>query len=362
MKKFILMAFTFAMLFSCSSDDPNPGEDVNPTDQSPVILDLNEVPYAKLSSYNFFKSPMKNQVPVVGVVPYDLINTLFTDYAQKNRFIWMPQGVKAQYISDEQPLEFPDGTAVIKNFYYENTLPNDETRIIETRLMIRKDGEWKFANYVWNDSQTEAFLDLNGSDTEISWLLNGEFKSTTYRIPSESECFICHKIEESAVLIGPKPHNMNKVFNFEDGPMNQLEKLKRYGYLDAQSLPSNISQMPDWTQVSNPLEDRMRSYLDVNCAHCHQEMAHCGYTPIKLNWEMTSSHDNLGLCVPVSEPLPGMSFTVTPGNPERSGMYYRFMSTELSIQMPLIGKSMIHEEAGELMYEWISQLPNDDCF
>lgn len=362
MKKIILLAFTIAFVLSCSSDDPNPGQDVNPSDQSPVILDLNEVPYAKLSSYNFFKSPMKNQDPVVGVIPYDLINNLFTDYAEKNRFIWMPEGVKAEYVDDDQPLFFPNGAAIIKNFYYENTLPNNQTRILETRLMIRKDGEWKFANYVWNDAQTEAFLDLNGSDVDISWLRGGELKTTTYRIPSESECFICHKIEESPILIGPKPHNINKVYNYSDGPMNQLEKLKRYGYLDAQSLPQNISSLPDWTYTENPLEDRMRSYLDINCAHCHQDLAHCGYTPIKLNWEMTSSHANLGLCVPTSEPLPGINYTITPGNPERSGMYFRFMSNEVSTQMPLIGKSMIHEEAGELMYEWISQLQSTECY
>ena len=361
MKKAIFLLFLTLFLFSCSNDEPSPGQPVNPTIESPVIVDLNQIPYPTLSSYNFFKSPMKSQNPVVGVIPYEPINSLFTDYAHKNRFIWMPQGVKAEYVSDDQPLYFPEGAAVIKNFFYENVQPNNSKRIIETRLMIKKNGSWMFLNYVWNDAQTEAFLDLSGSETPVEWLHNGVVKTANYRIPSESECFICHKIEEEKILIGPKPRNLNKVYNYDDGPMNQLEKLKRYGYLNAQSLPQNIETLPDWTNVSNPIEDRVRSYIDVNCAHCHQEMAHCGYTPIKLDWNMTGSDENLGMCTPVSEPLPGMEYTIKPGNADRSGMYYRFSSTDISTQMPLIGRSIVHEEAAELMYDWINSMEPDTC-
>lgn len=361
MRKFILFALLLNFVISCSSDDPNPGQEVNPSTGSPVILDLNQVPYPTLSTYNFFKQPMKGQVPVIGVIPYEPINTLFTDYAHKNRYIWMPQGVKAEYVSDNQPLNFPDGTAIIKNFYYDNVVPNNNTKILETRLMIRKNGEWMFINYVWNEAQTEAYLDLSGSDVPIEWIENGTTKSANYRIPSESECFICHKIEEEKVLIGPKPRNLNKVFNYADGPMNQLEKLIRHGYLNGDNLPQDLAAIPDWTHTSNPVEVRMRSYLDANCAHCHQEMAHCSYTPIRLDWDMTASPENLGLCVPVSEPLPGMDYTIMPGNANRSGMYYRFTSDDVSTKMPLIGTSIVHEEAAELMNEWINSLPAQNC-
>ena len=43
-------------------------------------------PPKKLSEYGFFQD-MNNQIPSDGVLPYDLISPLFSDYADKLRFI-----------------------------------------------------------------------------------------------------------------------------------------------------------------------------------------------------------------------------------------------------------------------------------
>jgi hypothetical protein len=50
----------------------------------------------------------------------------------------MPKGTKATYNGDTKVLELPVGAVFIKTFYYDNVLPNNTTRIIETRLMIQK--------------------------------------------------------------------------------------------------------------------------------------------------------------------------------------------------------------------------------
>ncbi|MEZ4800116.1 MAG: hypothetical protein R2809_10145 [Flavobacteriales bacterium] len=34
------------------------------------------------------------------VLPYDVITPLFTDYAKKKKFVWMPEGTSAIYASD----------------------------------------------------------------------------------------------------------------------------------------------------------------------------------------------------------------------------------------------------------------------
>ena len=126
-----------------------------------VSVDLTNVPYAKLSDYRFFAGNMKEQIPNTGVLPYEPATSLFTDYALKKRFIWMPAGSKGTYVSDHDLINLPVGTALIKTFYYNNVQPSGETKILETRIMIKKSTGWIFAEYVWNDAQTEAYLQID---------------------------------------------------------------------------------------------------------------------------------------------------------------------------------------------------------
>ena len=76
-------------------------------------------PYEKLSQYQFFKGNLADLQPNDRVIPYDLNSPLFSDYAHKARFVWMPEGTSASYTT-ESVLDFPKGAAIIKNFYYEN--------------------------------------------------------------------------------------------------------------------------------------------------------------------------------------------------------------------------------------------------
>jgi hypothetical protein len=180
-------------------------------------VDLTQVPYQKLSDYKFFAGEMKNQIPSLGVLPYEPASQLFTDYAHKKRFVWMPNGVKATYEGDGNLLELPVGSAIIKNFYYDNVQPGNVTRIIETRIMIRKADDWIFAEYVWNTEQTEAFLNMNGSSTSVTWKddNNAIKTASNYRIPSAEQCLICHKVDVNQgsgivsvpIPIGIKPQN-----------------------------------------------------------------------------------------------------------------------------------------------------------
>ena len=326
------------------------------TTNSNVVYNLENMPYDTLSEYQFFEGDLKNLDPSFGVVPYTLNSTLFTDYAKKKRFIWMPNNTKATYTNDNVPLNFPVGSIIIKNFYYDNVLPSNETKIIETRLMIRKNEGWIFANYVWNTVQTEALLDMNGSFVNIEWLEGGETKSTQYRIPSESQCFTCHKVTETPELIGPKPRNLNLDYTFEDGVHNQLNKLISLGYLE-NNLPNNISATPNYHDQSIDLELRVRAYLDINCAHCHTEETHCSYRPIRLSFTDTENLTNIGICVdPDTELNEDLSHIIEPGDARSSVLHYRINSTEPSEMMPLLGRTIVHVEGVELIEEWIDSL------
>ncbi len=333
---------------------------VNVLEASPVNFDLDNFPYATLSEYNFYEGNMANLNPVYGVLPYELITPLFTDYAIKKRFIWMPTGTSSSYVSDGAIFDFPVGTIMIKNFYYDNVLPENQTKILETRLLIKMPTEWIFAEYIWNEEQTEAVYDMQGRNVPIEWLQNGETKSVNYRIPSQAECLTCHKTINDAIPIGPKPQNINSIFNFPEGNKNQLAKWEEMGYLHS-NYPGNINTTVKWDDPSQPLELRMRSYFDSNCAHCHSPGGHCDYRPIRLAFNESSNPENLGICV---EPEGDISIwieedpshLIAPGDIENSVIYFRMNTTEDAIKMPLIGRNLIHEEAVSLLVEWINSL------
>ncbi|MCB0770797.1 MAG: hypothetical protein KDC00_10380 [Flavobacteriales bacterium] len=358
MKKFVLFLFALAIvLIACRKEELHDTSSATFDDADRLVLDVNEFPYQFLSSYRFFKGPMAEQRPVAGVLPYVPITPLFTDYAHKHRFVWMPAGVSAQYNGDGEVLEFPDGSVLIKNFYYDRVLPADGPRIIETRMLYKRNGHWEFADYVWNEEQTEAVLDLNGSTTPVTFIDdNGTERSIDYRIPAEAECFTCHKQNDLNTPIGPKPQSLNAPFDFRDGARNQLIKWVEEGYL-APGYPKNIKTTVRWDDESADLSERARSYIDMNCAHCHRENSHCDYRPMRFAYNETTDPVNLGECVPPDDPIaPSQTHIVSRGNPGRSMLYYRITTNEESERMPLLGRTIIHEEGVALIEEWINSL------
>ncbi|MFT5890483.1 MAG: putative repeat protein (TIGR03806 family) [Dokdonia sp.] len=371
MSKYYLTLTTilFTLLLSCGNDDnytPMGETDDDPmmtdddggstVDDMGVTIDLTTVPFDTLSEYGFFDGNIADLVPNNGVLEYSLINKLFSDYSVKKRFIWMPEGVTATYDADDKLLVFPVGTIMIKNFFYDNVLPQNTRRILETRLLINTTDGWEFADYIWNEAQTEATYNLDGSNVDIMWELNGETRSVNYRIPNIAECQTCHKTGDTSIPIGPKPQNLNRQFTYADGTTaNQLDKWIEEGYL--QSAPADVSTLIDWQDTTAPLKDRVRNYFEVNCAHCHKDDGHCSYRPIRLDYTSSVLDENIGICVEPDEDLGnGLTHIIRSGNIERSTLYFRLNTTAEEVRMPLLGRTLIHEEAITLLEEFINDL------
>ena len=271
----------------------------------------------------------------------------------------MPDGVSAEYISSSSVFDFPVGTILIKNFSYDDVLPEMISKNIETRLMIKKENGWIFADYIWNEDQTEALFSLDGSVVDISWLQNGEERNISYRIPSASECLTCHKISDGAIPNGVKPRNINKTLDYRTNSMNQLDKWMEMGYLN--SYPTDLEAVANWKDLSESLEKRVRSYIDINCAHCHSDNTHCEYRPIRLSYEATEDLANMGVCLtPDTDLGNGTDLIINPGNIDRSVLHFRMTSNEEQYRMPLIGRSIVHDEAIAMIEEWINSL-NENC-
>jgi len=191
----------------------------------------------KLSQWRLFEGNLADLKPSTGVVPYDINTPLFSDYATKYRFVWMPPGTSATY-SDTEAFEFPTGTIFSKTFAYAGAGSGAKQRIIETRLLVHGRSGWVGLPYVWNAEQTDATLEIAPDPVTVEWTHPSGVRYTIdYVIPNTSQCKDCHNRSKAVVPIGPKARNLNKDFNYAEGRANQLAYWTRIGYLKGAPSP-----------------------------------------------------------------------------------------------------------------------------
>lgn len=351
---FFLFLIVSTLQMSCKKEEPELPD---------LTIDLASLPFDNLSDYGFFTGSINDLSPYKGVIPYELITPLFSDYSEKARFIWMPSGVSAAY-SEDGVLDFPIGTIIIKNFFFNNDLRDASLgrNILETRLLIRQDTAWQQASYVWNEAQDNAAFTVIAKQVNVEWThYDGSTRSTTYYIPNKNDCKGCHNVDKELLPIGPRVRNLNSSYAYPDGTMNQLDKWVTQGYLT--SLPaSNVPKLARWDDAtSGSLEERARAYLDVNCGHCHSLEGPANNSGLFLNY-LETDPARLGVCkspVAAGQGTGGNDYVIVPGKPGESIMAYRMNSTVPDIAMPELARSVIHEEGLQLIEDWISSLPGD---
>lgn len=349
---FFIIFFPVLTLSGCFSSDnesrPNP--------------DFQQIPYAKLSQYGFFKGALNRLEPAEGVLPYDLPTPLFTDYAHKARFVWMPPGVRAR--ADENGyLVFPDHTVLIKHFYYpaDFSQPEEKRDMVETRLLVRRNGAWEAFTYEWNAKGTDADLMQVGNISPVSWIdESGRLMQIDYVIPNKNQCKSCHNAKNKLEPIGPKLRNLNFALTYPDGSVeNQLVKWQQTGYLAEGDLRENHPPLPRWDDpASASLAQRAAAYLDVNCGHCHRPEGPANTSGTYLHWEETLlTRRGLGKSpVAAGKGSGGHRFGIVPGKPDESILVYRMESDDPGIMMPELGRVIAHKEGVALVREWIEGL------
>jgi uncharacterized repeat protein (TIGR03806 family) len=316
------------------------------------------------------------------VVPYDLNTPLFSDYAHKLRTVWMPPGSSAQY-ANTQSFDFPVGTIFSKTFYYPRAAGGEahvlrtydqsrdfagegldlaNVRLIETRLLVRREQGWEALPYVWNAAQTDAELKRTGDEMSLELVASGEAgEPFTYVVPNENQCAGCHVTDlkaKSIAPIGPKARHLNRDYDYAAGRQNQLAYWQKVGFLQGLPAPVDVPRGADWRDAAQPLEARARAYLDVNCAHCHNASGPADTTG--LSFELSAATDrHLGVCKPPVAAGRGTGdhlFDIVPGHPEDSILPFRMGSREPGVMMPEQGRSTVHREGLALIREWIAAM------
>jgi len=316
----------------------------------------------QLSEYAFFKGKMADLSPAEDLLPYTLNAPLFSDYAKKLRFIRLPDGAKINYRED-QVLDFPEGTQIIKTFYYPNDArkPEKGRTIMETRVLMKENGEWTALPYVWNKEQTDAKLSIIGGKRDIEWRdEKGKKQKVNYSVPNKNQCKGCHAYDKQVRPIGPSARQLNGDFDYHFGKENQLEHWRALDIVENLPTKENLPRLADYTnKEAHSLNDRARAYLDANCAYCHNPNGAANTSGMFLH----SSETDLSALGVNKAPIAagrgsgGKKYGTAPGAPEESILLHRMSSTDPGVRMPEIGRQLLHKEGIALIEEWIAAMP-----
>ena len=326
-----------------------------------VALDalLSATPAPTLGAYRLFTDDGARHANL-GVTPYALNTPLFSDYAEKSRFLYLPPGTHAAYRA-RGALDLPVGATLIKTFAYPADFrrPNEKVRMIETRLLIHRRRGWAALTYVWNDGQTEARLKRAGPRLDVSFIdAHGQARRIDYKVPNANQCKECHSLSGRIAPIGVKARNLNGVFAYPQGPENQLAHWSRTGLLTGAPAPGKAPRTAVWDDAAEPLAARGRAYLDGNCGHCHNPRGMASNTGLFLDLEETRPV-KIGIGKRPTAAGKGsgdLETDLVPGHPDASIIAYRMASTDPGVMMPELGRSIVHEEGLALVRDYIARM------
>ncbi len=354
--KYHLYLVMIVGLIACNTPKKKPVIEEVRLEQS-VELDVPN----QLSTWDLFEQPLNKLIPKKDILPYELNTPLFTDYALKSRFIKIPDGNPAEYVQEEV-MDFPKGTILIKNFYYESdlTLENSSRKLIETRLLIHENDGWNALTYVWNEEQTDAYLEISGATIPVSWVNEqGVAMNVNYSVPNLVQCKSCHELSGKMTPIGPTARQLNKKYDYASGNQNQIDKWKATGMLTSVPPLEEVPKLPAWNDPSTgTTAQRARAWLDINCAHCHRLEGPAKNSGLYLRYSETDEY-RLGVNKPpvaAGRGSGGMKYAIVPGHPEQSILIHRMESLDPGVMMPELGRKLVHKEGVELVKRWISEM------
>jgi putative heme-binding domain-containing protein len=329
----------------------------------------------KLSETGLFAS-VKDHTPAPGVVPFSVNAEQWADHATVERFLALPGKSTARIYDSPVPIPggffsgevfFPrDGVlARIISLEMEHGKPSTRRRM-ETQLLHFDGTVWRGYSYAWNDAQTDATLVPRAGEDRILTVVDakapGGKRRHTYHFPSRTECMTCHNPWAGHTLAFTLPQ-INRNHDYNGAAFNQVRAMQHAGLIELLHNPEEEGTrfvMP--RPLTNPhdgsarVDDRARSYLHVNCAHCHRFGAG-GSVDLDLKYDTRPERMKIVEVRPVQGTfeIPG-AHILSPGDPYRSVLYYRMAKLGRG-RMPHMGSEMVDESGLRLIHDWIRQFP-----
>ena len=267
----------------------------------------------------------------------------------------MPDTTSTFGYNADTPWNLPTGAVWIKHFDLElrRGVPTSSRRI-ETRLLVKTADGIYGATYQWNDAQTNATL-VAGEGTTQNFTItetNGTSRVQKWTFPSRENCLVCHT-EKGGGALTFNTRQMHRTF--PDGAENQIAALSRAGYFSTPvAPPPSAVALVDPFDATKDLTLRARSYLEANCAQCHQP----GGTAFGA-WDARSTTP-LSLAGIVNGPLLASGVqpadrVVVPGS-EYYSVLLRHVTGIFAGRMPPVGSNERDLTAETLLAQWIAEL------
>lgn len=327
----------------------------------------------KLSETGLFSS-VKTQEPAAGVIPFSVNASQWSDHATAVRWVALPGETTIKMYDSPIPIPetffsgqvfLPKDGVLAKTISLEMERGNPESRRrLETQILHYDGAAWRGYSYAWNEEQTDATLvPAPGMDRSLvvtDSKAPGGRRHQTWHFPSRAECFQCHNPWAGYALAFTLAQ-LNKDHAY--GPVidNQLRTLEHAGVVTMVpaekrrrfQLPAKLTDPSDPAATMN---ERARSYLHVNCSHCHQFGAG-GTADLTLRHEVPITQTKIFDVRPVQGTFEIADARIlAPGDPYRSVLFYR-MSKLGRGRMPHIGSEIVDEQGAHLIRDWIQSLP-----
>lgn len=271
-----------------------------------------------------------------GVQPYTPSYALWSDGAQKERFLFLPAGTTID-TTDPDAWIFPVGTTFWKTFAL-------GALRIETRVLTKVSAEagtaaWTMRVYAWNEAQDAVTEVVDGVTNALD---------TEHDIPAQAMCERCHQ-GSADVGLGVSAIQLN-----HDGAGVTLASL------EADHLLSADIPLADAVVPGNDVERAALGYMHANCSHCHDG----GNLTARFNMRVrvgdatvqdTNTYTT-GVSVMSRWAHDGVVNRIEPANPDASAVIVR-MGTRGDGQMPPIATEQVDDDGVEAVREFILSLP-----
>lgn len=313
----------------------------------------------KLSETGLF-AELSKLTPAPGVVSYQINAPMWHDYANAERWLAVPGSDAIATTGGRETIagrmwDFPSNTVFSKTLTLERTRGQAATRRpVETQLLHFDGQGWNAYTYRWNVAQTDAELvpaqGTNDTFTLVDPTAPGGRREIPWRFTGRAECLRCHNAWAGETL------SFNWLQLNTAGNSPEWRRLETLGLLRVDKPPRNQPRLANPYTDSEPLAERARSWLHVNCSTCHRNGAG-GDVPSWFNHEQRLETSRAYDTAPVRGGFGIVGARViAPGDPDRSTLVYR-ISTEGLARMPHIGSRIADDAGVRLLRDWIRAMP-----